>query len=172
MRSRDRARGCGERVSLSYASGAARFRQLRATGQRSPDRWIVRLLTKKRFWLGATVMCGFPAKPAGCCGVARRRSDAVDPESPLSRQNCKVSVVGGPRAGVSLSASKLAAYSRLLGRFYGERGCARAGQSPENFPTHKIFLPPFRGSGPRRGGRFYGEGATMGWLLTRQKNGR
>ena len=147
MRSRDRARGCGERVSLSYASGAARLRQLRATGQRSPDWWIVRLLTKKRFWLGATVMCGFPVKPAGCCDVARRRNDAVDPESPLSRQNCKVTVVGGPLAGVSLSASKLAAYSRLSGRFYGERGCQRAGQSPKNFPTNKIFLPPIPGLG-------------------------
>ena len=162
MRSRDRARGCGERVSLSYASGAARLRQLRATGQRSPDWWIVRLLTKKRFWLGATVMCGFPVKPAGCCGVARRRSDAVDPESPLSRQNCKVTVVGGPRAGVSLSASKLAAYSRLLGRFYGERGCQRAGQSPKNFPTHKIFLPPIPGLGAEEGRKILWGGRNHG----------
>ncbi len=92
-------------------------------------------------------MCGFPVKPAGCCDVARRRNDVVDPESPLSRQNCKVTVVGGPLAGVSLSASKLAAYSRLLGRFYGERGCQRAGQSPKNFPTNKIFLPPIPGLG-------------------------
>ena len=32
-----------------------------------------------------------------------------------------------------------------------ERGCARAGQSPENFPTHKIFLPPHSGARGRGG---------------------
>ena len=92
-------------------------------------------------------MCGFPVKHAGCCDVARRRNDAVDPESPLSLQNCKVTFVGGPLAGASPSASKLAAYRRLLVRFYGERGCQRAGQSPKNFPTHKIFLPHIPGLG-------------------------
>ena len=97
-------------------------------------------------------MCGFPVKPAGCCDVARRRNDAVDPESPLSLQNCKVTFVGGPLAGASPSASKLAAYRRLLVRFHGERGCQRAGQSPKNFPTHipglgaEVFHPFNSGS--------------------------
>ena len=51
-------------------------------------------------------MCGFPVKHSGCGDVARRRNDAVDPESPLSLQNRKVTFVGGPLAGASPSASK------------------------------------------------------------------
>ena len=92
-------------------------------------------------------MCGFPVKHSGFCDFAMSCIDVVDPESPLSLQNGKVTFVGGPPAGASPSASKLAAFSRLLGRFYGERGCKRAGQSPKNFPTHKIFLPHIPGLG-------------------------
>ena len=38
--------------------------------------------------------------------------------------------------------------SRLRNSRCWERGCKRAGSSPINFPTNKIFLPKILGSGP------------------------
>ena len=74
-------------------------------GQRSPDWWIVRLLTKKRFWLGATVMCGFPVKHSGCGDVttmggecSRKPVATAASVASLGRRNgFPVELVGGQR---------------------------------------------------------------------------